>query len=95
MRVALPKCPNSLARHWKNLIIELNLTSNLKLHNIEKVADYPLQSYIDNNLNFVIGTDSPGIFKTNIKKELKLKKKIGLNHEQLNKIKLLENVIKK
>ena len=78
-----------------DVIIELNLTSNLKLHNIEKVADYPLQSYIDNNLNFVIGTDSPGIFKTNIKKELKLAKKIGLNHEQLNKIKLLENVIKK
>ena len=50
--------------------IECCPTSNSYISHLRTVDDHPLARFVDNNLNISISSDDPGIFDTNLPKEL-------------------------
>ena len=76
-----------------NAIIEFNISSNLSLNNIRSLRDIPIKRCIDNSVNVVIGTDGPGIYRTNSRTEMLLAANAGLEFKDIKTIKRLEDHI--
>lgn len=63
--------------------IEINITSNLALNNINKICDIPIKEYLEAGCNLVLGTDSGGVYQTDILEQAKLFLAAGGTIEQL------------
>ncbi|MCE9500383.1 MAG: adenosine deaminase [Leptospira sp.] len=70
----------------KGTVIETCPSSNLFIGMIENLKDHPLKRFLDSNLNVTIGSDDPGIFDTNLKKEYELAGEMGISLSKLDRI---------
>lgn len=71
-------------------IIELNLTSNLSLNNIDDISLIPIKEYVDNDIDIVLSTDGMGMYKTSASEETVVAQIAGLTDVDLCKIMALE-----
>jgi adenosine deaminase len=70
----------------KGTVVESCPTSNLLIGMIDKPENLPVKRFSESRLNLTIGTDDPGIFNTNIKKEFELCASIGIPDSRLKEI---------
>ena len=76
-----------------NAIIEFNITSNLSLNNIISLQEIPVKKFADNGVDFLIGTDGPGIYRTGPKEELFLAINSSLSYKNVRDMTKLEKQI--
>lgn len=77
-----------------NVILEFQLTSNVRLNNLTLLENHPIKEYLNNNVKALQGSDGPGIYGTNsLDEELALISLLKLNKDDLRKIKDTENEI--
>jgi adenosine deaminase len=60
----------------KGAVIEICPTSNLRIGRIQDLKNHPAKVFMEEGLSYVLGTDDPGIFDTDLKKEKDLLQKI-------------------
>lgn len=71
----------------KHIPLEMCPTSNIQTCAVKSLDDYPLLTYLSNDIKVTINTDDPAIEGTSIKKEhLFLKKHLGLTKSQQKEI---------
>lgn len=74
-----------------NVILEFQLTSNVRLNNLNNLDKHPLKQYLKNNIKCVQGTDGCGFYGTDtIDEQLALQNLLGLKEEELLKMRLVE-----
>jgi adenosine deaminase len=56
----------------KGTVIEVCPTSSMRIANLQKVSALPIWRFIENRLTVVLGSDDPGILKTDISGEYAL-----------------------
>ena len=56
----------------KGTVIEVCPTSNIRIANLQKISALPLWRFMENDLKIVLGSDDPGILKTDITLEYAL-----------------------
>jgi adenosine deaminase len=67
-----------------NVVLEFQLTSNVRLNNLNSLKDHPLKYYLKQGIRCVQGTDGAALYGTNsIDEELSLKKMLELSDEDL------------
>ncbi|MCZ8155256.1 MAG: adenosine deaminase [Leptospira sp.] len=69
-----------------NSIIECCPSSNLYIGMLENLADHPIARFYDNNIKITIGSDDPGLFDTNLKREYEKAHESGLDEKSLSEI---------
>ncbi len=67
-------------------VIESCPTSNLLIGMISEKKDLPVFRFIENDMKLVIGSDDPGIFKTDLKTEFDILSECGTDSSSLEKI---------
>ena len=67
-------------------IVELNLTSNLALNNLQSAAAVPLRVYLDRGVDVVLGTDGYGIYRTTPALEARAARLAGLRDDDLERL---------
>ncbi|MCR4706982.1 MAG: adenosine deaminase [Clostridiales bacterium] len=66
------------------VILEFQLTSNVRLNNLGSLKQHPLRNYLAAGVRCVQGTDGGALYGTNsIDEELSLEKLLGLSREEL------------
>lgn len=70
----------------KNIVIEVCLTSNLLTGEIDSMSTHPIHLLEAHKVPYVICTDDPSIFKTNINDELKILLDLGFTEERVTEI---------
>jgi adenosine deaminase len=70
----------------KNTIIESCPSSNTYIGMIDRLEDHPISAFLKNKMKVTIATDDPGIFNTNIQKEYKKVREMGISDETLDSI---------
>ncbi len=80
-----------------NAVLEFQITSNVRLNNLNSLSRHPLKKYLDANIKCVQGTDGCGFYGVDtIEEELALSNLIGLEEKDLWKIVNVEDeIIKK
>lgn len=73
-----------------NAIVEINLTSNYTLNNIQCTADVPLRRLLDEGIDCVLGTDGPGLYSTSPADELRVARLAGLQDQDVARIRAAE-----
>ena len=78
-------------------ILEFQLTSNVRLNNLNALDNHPLKKYIKSGVKCVQGTDGVGLYGSDtIEEQLALYNLLDLNNEDFEKMrKVEEEVIKK
>ena len=77
-----------------NIVLEFQLTSNVRLNNLTNLKKHPLKTYLQNNVNCVQGTDGCGFYGTNtIDEQLALQNLLGLDDEDFAKMRKVEDEI--
>lgn len=77
-----------------NVILEFQLTSNVRLNNINKIENHPIKEYLKYGVKTIQGSDGPGVYGTDsMDEELALLSLLKLNKDDLLKIKDVENEI--
>ena len=77
-----------------NVVLEFQLTSNVRLNNLNSLKDHPLKYYLKQGIRCVQGTDGAALYGTNsIDEELSLKKMLELSDDDLELMKEAENSI--
>ena len=67
-----------------NVVLEFQLTSNVRLNNLTNILDFPLKKYIDNGIKCVQGSDGCGLYGiTPMEEQLSLENLIKLNEEDI------------
>ena len=67
--------------------LEFQITSNVRLNNLSRLDNHPLRQYLHAGVACVQGTDGGALYGTDsIDEELTLEKLLGLNHEELKKM---------
>ena len=75
----------------KDVTLEFQLTSNVRLNNLRDLERHPLRQYLRAGIACVQGTDGGALYGTNsIDEELALEKLLGLRHEELVKMREAE-----
>lgn len=79
------------------VVLEFNLTSNVRLNNLADLNRCKIKHYLDNGVSCVLGTDGCGFYGTDIREEqIALRNLLNLRDEDYLKIKNTENnIIKK
>ncbi|HNO22200.1 MAG TPA: adenosine deaminase [Leptospiraceae bacterium] len=67
-------------------VIESCPTSNLLIGMITEKKDLPVFRFIENGMKLVLGSDDPGIFRTDLKSEFKILSECGVRAETLERI---------
>lgn len=75
-------------------VVEINLSSNYALNNINSISTNPIKRYIDNGIPVVLCTDGHGMYSTNFIQELYLGALAGILEEDMKKIKITEMDLK-
>ncbi|MBR3296103.1 MAG: adenosine deaminase [Clostridia bacterium] len=95
--------PNLRSRKGKELIeliketktiLEFQITSNVRLNNLNQLSSHPIKEYLRNGVYCVQGTDGGALYGTNtIEEELSLERLLGLTHEDLLKMRKAEEAV--
>ncbi len=80
-----------------NVILEFQLTSNIRLNNLTSLSKHPLKKYLEYGIKCVQGTDGCGLYGTDtIDEQLALQNLINITNEEfLTMRKVEDEVIKK
>ena len=83
-------------KHY-GVILEFQLTSNVRLNNLNNIEEYPIKKYLDNGIKCVVGSDGCGLYGiTSLDEQLSVENLINLSDEEIQKItKTEDEVIKK
>ncbi len=76
------------------VVLEFQLTSNVRLNNLSILKNHPIKKYLDSNLKCVQGTDGCGFYGTNtIDEQLAIQNLLGLDDEDFAKMRKVEDEI--
>lgn len=76
------------------VVLEFQITSNVRLNNLNSIQEHPLRKYLKAGIRCVQGTDGAAIYGTNcIDEQLSLEKLLNLSHDELLKMKETETEI--
>lgn len=76
------------------VVLEFQITSNVRLNNLNSIQEHPLRKYLKAGIRCVQGTDGAAIYGTNcIDEQLSLEKLLNLSHDELLKMKETESEI--
>lgn len=76
------------------VVLEFQLTSNVRLNNLNNLEKHPLKQYLKNNIKCVQGTDGCGFYGTDsIDEQLALQNLLDLNEEEFLKMRNVEEEI--
>ena len=74
-----------------NIILEFQLTSNVRLNNLNNLNKHPLKTYLKNDIKCVQGTDGCGVYGIDtIDEQLALQNLLGLNDDDFAKMRKVE-----
>lgn len=74
------------------VILEFQLTSNVRLNNLTEVSLHPIKKYLANGVNCVQGSDGCGFYGTDcMEEQMALTNLLDLSEEDLMKMKNVEN----
>ncbi len=77
-----------------HIVLEFQLTSNVRLNNLNVLDHHPLHQYLRAGIHCVQGTDGGALYGTNsIDEQLSLEKLLNLTHRELRSMKETEDVI--
>ncbi|WP_022759985.1 adenosine deaminase [Butyrivibrio sp. AD3002] len=77
-----------------NIVLEFQLTSNVRLNNLNSLKDHPLKYYLKQGIRCVQGTDGAALYGTSsIDEQLSLKKMLELTDDELKLMKDAETGI--
>ncbi len=77
-----------------HIVLEFQLTSNVRLNNLNVLKNHPLHQYLRAGIHCVQGTDGGALYGTNsIDEQLSLEKLLNLTHRELRSMKETENAI--
>lgn len=96
-------CANLKSRQGKELldkirkhaiVLEFQLTSNVRLNNLIDLRKHPLKNYLENDINCVMGTDGCGMYGTDsIDEQIALTNFLQISDEEFGKMKEVEDTI--
>lgn len=77
-----------------DIVLEFQLTSNVRLNNIIDLKQHPLKTYLKNNISCVMGTDGYGLYGTDsIDEQIALTNFLNISDEEFKAMKDVEDVI--
>lgn len=77
-----------------NVVLEFQLTSNVRLNNLNNLARHPIKQYLIADIKCVQGTDGCGAYGTDtIDEQLALQNLLGLGEKELTQIRSVEKEI--
>ena len=77
-----------------NIVLEFQLTSNVRLNNLSDLEHHPLRDYLRAGVRCVQGTDGGALYGTNsIDEELALEKLLGLSRDELRLMRSSEKMV--
>ena len=77
-----------------NVIVEFQLTSNVRLNNLSNLKLHPLKEYLMNNVKCVQGTDGCGFYGVDtIDEQLALQNLLGITNEEFEKMRIVEDEV--
>lgn len=77
-----------------NIILEFQLTSNVRLNNLNNLKIHPLKTYLKNGVRCVQGTDGCGFYGVDtIDEQLALQNLLGLTDEDFEKMRKVEDKV--
>ncbi len=90
-----PKGQKLLADMKKyRVTLEFQITSNVRLNNLSRLDNHPLRQYLRAGIACVQGTDGGALYGTDsIDEELSLEKLLGLNYDELRKMRRADEKI--
>ena len=76
------------------IIVEFQLTSNVRLNNISDLSNHPIKKFLQNNIKCVQGTDGCGFYGSDtFDEQLALQNLLGLTDEDFEKMRKVEDEI--
>ena len=76
------------------IIVEFQLTSNVRLNNISDLSNHPIKKFLQNNIKCVQGTDGCGFYGSDtFDEQLALQNLLGLTYEDFEKMRKVEDEI--
>ncbi|MCR5101839.1 MAG: adenosine deaminase [Butyrivibrio sp.] len=77
-----------------NIVLEFQLTSNVRLNNLNSLEKHPLKQYLKQGIRCVQGTDGAALYgTTSVDEQLSLQKMLGLSDAELQLMKDAEATI--
>lgn len=77
-----------------DVVLEFQLTSNVRLNNIIELKTHPMKIYLDNDVSCVMGTDGCGLYGTDsIDEQLALTNFLKVSNDDFMKMKITEDKI--
>lgn len=77
-----------------DIVLEFQLTSNVRLNNIIDLRKHPLKTYLENGISCVMGTDGYGLYGTDsIDEQLALTNFLKITDDEFHKMQRAENAI--
>ena len=77
-----------------DIVLEFQLTSNVRLNNLIELKKHPLKSYLQNEISCVMGTDGYGLYGTDsIDEQLALANFLKITDTEFHKMQAVEHVI--
>ncbi len=77
-----------------NVVLEFQITSNVRLNNLNTLENHPLKQYLKQGISCVQGTDGAALYGTNsIDEQLSLAKMLGLTDTELKQMRDSEQAI--
>lgn len=79
-----------------NIVLEFQLTSNVRLNNLSNLDKHPLKKYLENGIKCVQGTDGCGFYGTDtIDDQLALHNLLGITEDEFAKMREAEDEVVK
>ena len=76
------------------IVIEFQITSNIRLNNISDLSNHPLKTFLKNGIKCVQGTDGCGFYGSDtIDEQLALQNLLGLTEKEFSKMREIEKEI--
>ena len=76
------------------VILEFQLTSNVRLNNLNNIEEYPLKKYLNYGIKCVVGSDGCGLYGiTSMDEQLSVENLIKLSDDDIKKINNVENEV--
>ena len=77
-----------------NVVLEFQITSNVRLNNLNSLEKHPLKAYLKQGIRCVQGTDGAALYGTSsVDEQLSLEKMLGLSEAELMLMKEAESAI--
>ncbi len=77
-----------------NVILEFQITSNVRLNNLSELKHHPLKQYLKAGIRCVQGTDGGALYGTNsVDEQLSLERMLGLSTQEMKKMREAEDEI--